>query len=120
MLRLRGAFLRAVSLSLLALSTLPLAGLIAQAEDQTAYQIVLKGKAFTPERLEVPAGKTFFIKVKNENDAPAEFESKDFKVEKIVAGHSEILARVKALKPGTYAFFDDYHADETRGVIVAR
>lgn len=115
MLCLRRAPLCALSLSLLAF-----AAMAAQAGDQTAYQIVLKGKAFMPDRLEVPAGKTFFITVKNENDAPAEFESKDFKVEKIVAGHSEILARVKALKPGTYTFFDDYHADETRGIIVAQ
>lgn len=111
MLCLRGALLCA-----LALLTLPV---VARAEDQTAYQIVLKGKSFEPEQLKVPAGKTFFIKVRNDNDAPAEFESKDFKVEKIVAGHSEILARVKALKPGTYTFFDDYHADETRGIITA-
>ncbi|MBK1869816.1 cupredoxin domain-containing protein [Taklimakanibacter albus] len=111
MLCLRGALLCA-----LAFVTLPV---VARAEDQTAYQIVLKGKAFAPEHLKVPAGKTFFIKVRNDNDAPAEFESKDFKVEKIVAGHSEILARVKALKPGTYTFFDDYHEDETRGIITA-
>ena len=120
MLCLRRAPLRALSLLLFAFAAITFAGLTAQAEDPSAYQIVLKGKAFAPDRLEVPAGKTFFIKVKNENDAPAEFESKDFKVEKIVAGHSEILARVKALKPGTYTFFDDYHADETRGIIIAQ
>ncbi len=111
MLCLRGALLCALALVILPVG--------ARAEDLTAYQIVLKGKAFEPDQLKVPAGKTFFIKVRNDNDAPAEFESKDFRVEKIVAGHSEILARVKALKPGTYTFFDDYHADETRGIITA-
>lgn len=117
MLCLRGALGRALILSGLAVSMTSFVSLPVRAEDP--YEIVLKGKTFTPDRLKVQAGKTFFIKVRNENDAPAEFESKDIKVEKIVAGHSEVLARVKALKPGTYTFFDDYHADETRGIITA-
>lgn len=119
MLCLRDAPLRALTLSMLAFSIGSFAGQAARAEDPTAYEIVLKGKTFSPDQLKVKAGKTFFIKVRNENDAPAEFESKDVKIEKIVAGHSEILARVKALKPGTYTFFDDYHEDESRGIITA-
>jgi len=114
---LRRALWRALPLSMLVLSIAPLASPSVRADDP--YEITLKGKAFSPDQLKVHAGKTFFIKIKNENDAPAEFESKDLKTEKIVTGHSDILARVKALKPGTYVFFDDYHADETRGIITA-
>ena len=49
---------------------------------------------------------------------PAEIESKDLRFEKVVAPGKTISIRVRALKPGTYVFLDDYNKS-TRGKIVA-
>jgi hypothetical protein len=91
----------------------------AEAKDLKTYELTLKGQAFTPVELKVPAGEAFIIKLKNENSAPAEFESKDMKFEKIVAGHASIVVRVKALPGGTFEFYDEYHEDATRGTVVS-
>ena len=51
---------------------------------------------------------------------PAEFESKELRVEKVVAGGGAIAVKVRALKPGRYRFFDDYHEATTQGFLVAQ
>ncbi|MGE3873888.1 MAG: cupredoxin domain-containing protein [Parvibaculaceae bacterium] len=119
MLCLHGASARALALVAGALSSLVVASLAVEAKDPMTYEMTLKGQTFTPAELKVPAGEPFIIKLKNENDAPAEFESKEMKFEKIVAGHSEILARVKALPGGEFEFYDEYHEDTARGTVVS-
>jgi plastocyanin len=119
MLCLDGASKR---LALFIVAIFPLASfanLAAEAADPATYEITLKDQAFTPAELRVPAGTAFIIKVKNENDAPAEFESKDMKFEKIVAGHAGILVKVTALPGGAFEFYDEYHEDTARGTVVA-
>jgi hypothetical protein len=46
-----------------------------------------------------------------------EFESVSLRVEKVIAAGSEGVVNVRALAPGRYEFFDDFH-QETRGVLV--
>lgn len=119
MLCLHGASKRTLILVAGALSLAAFASVAADAKDPTTYELTLKGQAFTPAELKVPAGAPFIIKLKNENDAPAEFESKEMKFEKIVAGHSEILTKVKALPGGEFEYYDEYHEDTARGTIVS-
>src|SRR5687767_1262488 len=110
MLCLHGAMARAL-IVLGSVASLVTISLAAEAADTVTYEMTLKGQAFTPAELKVPAGAAFIIKLRNENDAPAEFESKEMKFEKIVAGHSTILARVQALPGGEFEFYDEYHED---------
>jgi hypothetical protein len=119
MLCLHGASMRAFILAVGSLSLLSLAGFAAHAAESATYEITLKGQTFTPSELKVPAGTAFTIRMKNENDAPAEFESADMKFEKIVAGHSEIVTRVKPLPGGEFEFYDEYHEDVARGTVVS-
>jgi hypothetical protein len=91
----------------------------ALAQEPTIYELKLQNHAFEPKSLKVPAGKPFKIKLSNLDDTPAEFESKELRVEKIVAGKSEITVSVKALKPGAYKFVDEYHEDVATGTVVA-
>ena len=113
-----GASMRALILAVGSFSLVSVAGFAAHA-DSTTYEITLKGQTFSPARLKVPAGTAFVIRMRNENDAPAEFESTDMKFEKIVAGHSEIVARVKPLPGGEFEFYDEYHEDVARGTVVS-
>ena len=119
MLCLRGAPMRALIFVIGGLTLLSGASFTAQAKDPMTYELTLKGKVFSPSELKVPAGQAFVIRLKNENAAPAEFESKDMKFEKVVAGHSQILTRVKALPGGTFEFYDEYRQDEARGTVVS-
>jgi len=83
------------------------------------YKLTIKDHSFAPSDLTVPAGQRFVIEVENLDPTPAEFESADLRVEKIVVGGGKIVVRAGPLKPGTYKFFDDYHPDAAKGTITA-
>jgi hypothetical protein len=102
----------ALSLTIIALSS-PL-----RAEDVVTYETTLKDKAFTVAEIKVPAGKPFILKLNNANAAAAELEAKDMKIEKVVAGNSSIVVRVKAMQPGKYLFVDEYQEDVAKGYII--
>ena len=106
--------LRAVALTLtiVALSS-PL-----RAEDIITYETTLKDKAFTVSEIKVPTGKPFILKLNNANAAAAELEAKEMKIEKVVAGNSSIVVRVKAMEPGKYLFVDEYQEDVAKGYII--
>jgi hypothetical protein len=82
-------------------------------------QLRLKDHRFTPSDVTVAAGERFRIEVENQDDAPAEFESSDLRVEKIIVPGGKISVMAGPLKPGTYTFFDDYHPDTASGVMTA-
>ncbi len=79
--------------------------------------LTLKNNRFAPNAVTVPAGERLQIVVKNEDSTPAEFESHDLRVEKIVTPGGKITVTVGPLKPGTYKFFDEYHPDTAQGTL---
>jgi heme/copper-type cytochrome/quinol oxidase subunit 2 len=81
--------------------------------------LTLKDHQFTPSAVTVPAGERFRIEVENKDATPAEFESNDLRVEKIVVPGGKIVVTAGPLKPGTYKFFDDYHPDLATGTLTA-
>lgn len=89
-----------------------------RAEDETALSVSIQDHRFTPAELRAPAGKPIAITVKNLDATPEEFESKSLHVEKIVAGNSEIIVRLRPQKPGRYRFFGEYHEDTAKGELV--
>lgn len=93
---------------------------VALADDETHVQISIKGHRFEPAELTAPPGKPVIIEVNNLDPTPAEFESKTLRVEKVVAGGGTITVKVRALTPGRYRFFDDYHEETTVGFLVVK
>ena len=91
----------------------------ARAEDAVSVQITLKDHKFSPAEPHAPAGKLIVITLKNLDAAPAEFESNMLRVEKVVTGGGTITMRIRALEPGRYRFFDDFHP-ETQGYLVVQ
>jgi heme/copper-type cytochrome/quinol oxidase subunit 2 len=83
-------------------------------------ELSLKEHRFSPADVTVPANQKFQIKVTNGDEAPAEFESHDLKVEKIVVPGGTVTVTAGPLKPGTYQFFDDYHPDDAKGTVTAK
>ena len=89
------------------------------AEGADSIVLVLKGNRFTPNAVIAPAGERLRLEIKNEDATPAEFESHDLRIEKIIVPGGRISVLVGPLKPGTYKFFDDYHPDTANGTLTA-
>jgi hypothetical protein len=80
-------------------------------------EIAVKDKKFEPAELKAPANARIVIHITNRDATAMEFESKDLKVEKVVAANGEGIVRVGPLKPGKYEFFDDFNLSN-RGTLV--
>ena len=87
------------------------------ADDQ--IHLVLRDRKFSPERLEVPAGKKFQLVVKNEGDKAIEWECEELDREEVVDPGRESTIFLGPLRAGEYAYFDDRHQD-SKGVLVAK
>lgn len=88
------------------------------AQDATTLQLSIKNHRFEPAEIKAPAGKALTLKVKNLDSTPEEFESKTLRVEKIIAGNGEATIQLRALQPGRYKFFGEYHESTAQGVLV--
>lgn len=104
--------------SFAAASFLALAATAVLADEEKVYEVTLKGAVLEPAEIHVPKGTAFVIKFNNSNDAPAELEAKDLKIEKIAAGKSSIVVKVKAMAPGKYLFVDEFQEDVAKGYVI--
>ncbi len=84
------------------------------------YTLTLKDHKFTPDTIEAPADTKFKLLVKNEDKTPAEFESDDFKREKIIKGGAEATINVGPLKAGEYKFFDEFNEKTAQGKLIVK
>jgi hypothetical protein len=108
--------------------TLPIAGLLVSlvvvagaawaADPRPEIPLAIEKDQFQPSEVKVKANTPFTLVVTNKNAKAAEFESKDLRVEKVVPAGKTVNVLIRALKPGTYAFFDDFNKAAT-GRIVA-
>jgi hypothetical protein len=85
-----------------------------------SYTLTLKNHVFEPTTLEVPADTKVKLIVKNEDPTPAEFESDDFKREKIISGNAQATILVGPLKAGEYKFFDEFNEKTAQGTLVVK
>jgi hypothetical protein len=106
-------------LALLAALLLPAAG-PATAQDMPTYTVTFQDGRSLPETITVPAGVRFRLQATNKGPGPAEFESIELRKESVLAVGVTRNVVFAPLKPGSYAFFDDFHPDTARGRIVAR
>ncbi len=75
---------------------------------------------FVERTVIVPAGRPLDIRVKNVSDERIEFESFKLHRETIVDPGTTAVVHLPALKPGSYDYFDDLHADVPEGTLVAK
>jgi hypothetical protein len=99
------------------LAALPLAALAA---GEPEFNLLIENHKFTPERLEVPAGKKVKVIIENKDATPEEFESHTLKVEKVIPGKSKASVFVGPLKAGEYKFVGEFNEKTAKGVIVAK
>lgn len=75
---------------------------------------------FAPAQLIVQANKPFKVRVTNDSEAAIEFESFELHRERVVPPGETITVHMPALAPGNYQFFDDFHHEVPKGLIVSR
>ena len=76
------------------------------------FTLTIKNHAFEPRVLKLPAGQKVKLLVVNQDATPAEFESKSLSREKVIPGKSTATILLGPLKPGRYAFVEEYHETE--------
>ncbi len=77
--------------------------------------LTLKDHRFSPASVEVPAGKRIRVELINRDAASEEFDSTDLRVEQDVTPNGRTSFIVGPLKPGTYSFMGELHADTALG-----
>ncbi len=87
------------------------------AQQGAGVAVTIKDHRFQPAEIRAPANRRLAITVKNLDATAMEFESVSLRVEKVVAPNAAGVVNVRALAPGRYEFFDDFH-QEARGVLV--
>jgi hypothetical protein len=91
----------------------------ALAQQAAEVQLSYSNGAFQPSEVRAPADHPVVFRVKNLGAKAMEFESKSLRVEKVVAGNSEGVINVRALKPGRYEFYDDFN-QKARGALTVQ
>lgn len=92
----------------------------AAAAAMPVFSIQFKDGTIAPLRLEVPAGQPFKIELHNTGHTPAEFESTELHLEKVLAAQSSSYIVIRRLTPGEHKFFDDFHPGTPQAVLVAK
>lgn len=104
----------------LAAALLLAASLGALAAGEPELSLVIENNRFTPDRIEVPAGKKVKLNIENRDATAEEFESNELRIEKVIPGKGKGIVYVGPLKPGEYKFVGEFHENTAKGVIVAK
>lgn len=96
------------------------ASTVALAEDIPTFKVLMKGGRIFPETVAVPAATRFRLEIRNEGPGAAEFESLELRKELVLAPGVTRTMVFAPLKPGSYAFFDDFHPDTGQARLVAQ
>ncbi len=92
---------------------------LARAE-QPSIALSLQDHHFTPAEVTIPANTRVRLVIRNLDPTPAEFESDDFKAEKIIPAGAEVWVLLPALPQGNYEFHDEYHEDASKSRLIVK
>jgi hypothetical protein len=102
------------------LLSLGLAGKATHAAEMATFEIVARDGRLYPERLEVPAGVKLKLMLRNEGKTPVEIENLELRVEKVLAPDAAASITIQPLRPGSYSFIDEFHAETGKMLLVAK
>lgn len=88
--------------------------------DMPTFTIEFHDGKVAPVLIQVPANKQVRIELNNTGKTPAEFESHALHIEKVVVPNSKSIVVLRPLDPGQYDYFDDFHEDAPKGVLIAK
>ena len=113
---MRSSFKRLIACVVVGLVSV--AGAVSAADAPPEIPLTIDKNQFQPTEVKVKANTPFVLVITNKSAKAAEFESKDLRVEKVVPAGKTVNVRIRALKPGTCSFLDDFNQQAT-GRIVA-
>lgn len=90
------------------------------AEELPSFHLTAKDGRFSPEKVEIPAGKKIKLVVQNEGPGPEEFESHELNREKMIMPGKSAEIIIGPLKAGTYGFYGEFHPQTAKGQIVVK
>ena len=90
------------------------------ADELPVFKVSARDGVLEPAVIEAPAGKRFVIEVTNDGKAVVEFESRDLKVEKVIAPGRKASFTIRALKAGEYRYYDEFHEKTGQGKVVVK
>ena len=88
--------------------------------DDLAFKLTLKDHKFTPLVLTIPANTKVRFLVTNLDTTPAEFESDDFKAEKVIPAGKTVTVFIPALKAGAYEIHDEFNEDVSKTQLIVK
>jgi hypothetical protein len=91
-----------------------------RAEEEPTFTLEFNDGKVSPLRIEVPANTRFRLELRNIGETPAEFESGELRKEKVLSPNSTSILVFRTLDPGEYVFFDDFHPEAAKAVLVAK
>jgi plastocyanin len=80
--------------------------------------LTIRKQQFEPKHLQLPQGTKVRLTIRNEDTMPAEFESYDLSREVVIPANGQATVYVGPLKPGEYAFFNDFNPSMKGQVVV--
>jgi len=92
-------------------------GQLAIAGGMPEYTLKIKNHKFDPEVITIPANTKVKLIVINQDPTPEEFESLELHREKVIQGNNQGVVFIGPLKPGSYPFMGEFHADTAKGRI---
>lgn len=104
---------------ILATLALLLAATAAHAEPP-AFALTLRDHRFEPAEITIPAVTRVRFVVRNLDPTAAEFESDDFKAEKVIPAGREVTVFIPPLKPGVYEFHDEYNEAPSKSRLIVK
>jgi hypothetical protein len=91
----------------------------ATAADPTEIPLVIEKNRFQPDVIKVKANAPFVLVITNKDKGPEELDMLQPRIEKVIPGGKTVKLKMPALKPGTYPFVGEYHAETAKAKIVA-
>lgn len=91
----------------------------ADAQEGVTLRTSIKDHRFQPAELKAPANTPITLIVRNLDPTAEEFESRTLRVEKVVAGNSEITVKLRPLASGRYRFYGDFNEATAEGAVIA-
>ena len=91
----------------------------ATAADPAEIPLVIEKNRFQPDVIKVKANAPFVLIITNKDKGPEELDMLQPRIEKVIPGGKTVKLKMPALKPGTYPFVGEYHAETAKAKIVA-
>jgi plastocyanin len=88
------------------------------AAEPLEVHLTLKNHRFDPQEVRVKGDGGIKLVVKNEDPSIEEFESPALRKEKKILGGHTLEMSFPFIKPGTYEFYGEFHADTAKGTLI--